>query len=137
MNRRNRKLWISRAQTAALILGLPTLLVFGELLRGYATLGSGDFLSWAAQDLSEFTGAYAYLALGVALTATLVGLAVKRASLRAIRRARRHGLALGRQRVQVELEEVRAGEPGAERDRSGRLQAAMPTHFRERIGRSA
>jgi len=128
MNRRNRKLWISRAKTAALILGLPALLVFGELLRGYATLGSGGFLSWAAQDLSEFAGAYAYLALAVALTASVVGFAVKRASLRAIGRARRHGLALGRQNAQVEAEELR---------REGRVQVAMPTPFREQRTRYA
>ncbi len=132
MNRRNQELWISRTKTAALILGLPTLLVLGELLRGYATLGTGSFLSWAAQDLSQFAGAYVYLAVAVALTAALVGLTVKRASLRAIRRARRHGLALGRQGAQIELEEARFQEA-----REGRVQVAMPTPFQERIGLSA
>lgn len=128
MNRLDRKLWISRSKTAALILGLPALLVLGELLRGYAALGSGDFFAWAARDLSEFAGAYAYLAAAVALTAATVGYAVKRSARRAIGRARKHGLSVGRREAQVELEELR---------RRGRVQVANPAGLRALQGRSA
>lgn len=136
MNRLDRKLWISRGKTAALILGLPVLLVLGELLRGYAALGSGNlgsgnFWSWAAQDLSEFAGAYAYLAVAVAVTAAVVGYAVKRASQRAISRARRRGVQIGRRRAQLELEELRG---------RTKIQAAAPrdlSAFASRATRTA
>lgn len=131
MNRLDRKLWISRGKTAALILGLPVLLVLGELLRGYAALGSGNFWSWAAQDLSEFAGAYAYLAVAVAVTAAVVGYAVKRASQRAIGRARRRGVQIGRRRAQLELEELRG---------RTKIQAAAPrdlSAFASRATRTA
>jgi hypothetical protein len=117
MNRIDQELWISRGKTAALILGLPALLVFGELLRGYFSLGSGGFLPWAARDLAEFTGAYAYLAIAVALTTALVGFAVKRASRRAIGRARQRGLAIGRRQGRLEAKELR---------QRGRVQVANP-----------
>lgn len=123
MNGRNRGL--SWAQTAALVVGLPALLVVGEILRSYAAGGSGSIFAWAQQDLSAFAGAYAYLFFATALTATLVGGLVKRSALKALRRARRESLAQT-EGAQVERSQGRV-----------RVQVATPLQVPERVRESA
>ena len=85
MNGRNRRRWRSYAKTTALVLGLPTLLVLGEVLRSYAAEGVGPFGAWAIGEVSAFSGAYAYLFFATAMTAAVVGSLVKRSFTRTLR----------------------------------------------------